>query len=68
MAGVNRTYEEMARITVWPWCRHGQAKPRDKAKAEAGVQVVGADSGGPAETEAFSLAELNQAIADCSRG
>lgn len=62
--GVNRTYEEMAAhygVAVVP---ARPAKARDKAKAEAGVQVVERwILAALRKRQFFSLAELNQAIA-----
>jgi transposase len=61
--GVNRTYEEMAAhygVAVVP---ARPAKPRDKAKAEAGVQVVQRwILAALRKRKFFTLAELNQAI------
>lgn len=63
--GVNRTYEEMAAhygVAVVP---ARPAKPRDKAKAEAGVQVVERWILAALRKRRFStLSELNQAIAE----
>ena len=63
--GINRTYEEMAAhygVAVVP---ARPAKPRDKAKAEAGVQVVERwILAALRKRKFFSLAELNQAIAE----
>jgi transposase len=62
---VNRTYEEMAGhygVAVVP---ARPAKPRDKAKAEAGVQVVERwILAALRKRQFFSLTELNQAVAE----
>jgi transposase len=63
--GVNRTYEEMAAhygVAVVP---ARPVKPRDKAKVEAGVQVVERwILAALRKRKFFTLAELNQAIAE----
>ena len=63
--GVNRTYEEMAQhygVAVIP---ARPLKPRDKAKVEAGVQVVQRwIHAALRKRRFFSLGELNEAIAE----
>ena len=52
----------MPSTTEWRWCRRGR-KPRDKAKAEVGVQVVERwILAALRNRQFFSLDELNSAI------
>jgi len=63
--GVNRTYEEMAAHYVVAVVPARPVKPRDKAKAEAGVQVVERwIVAALRKRKFFTLSELNQAIAE----
>ena len=63
--GIQRTYEEMARHYDTAVLPARQRKPRDKAKAEVGVQIVQRWILARLRNQVFfSLAELNERIAE----